>query len=128
MRAPRIQARLEACPRCDSAVILALDSAIAAIPVRADPVPLDAEAELQALLEGRTTYTLHIQTWTGRRTISTRLPEDMPRRDRPVIADHRCPGPIPATAIPPPPPDPDDHREPDLFTPVHDEPPEGLPF
>lgn len=128
MRGARVQARLEACPSCDSAIILALDDTVAGLPVRADPLPLDAAQELQARLEGRLTYNLHIQHWSGRRTLNERLPEHMARRDHPVIATHTCPGPIPATAIPEPPPDPPT-GEPDLFTPhPDDEPPDGFPF
>lgn len=125
MRSPRIQARLDTCPRCNSAIILALDAPIAGRPVKADPLPLDTEEELQALMAGKTTYDLHIQTWTAHRTLTTRLPEHMPHREHPVIADHTCPGPIPATHIPTPPTElpPGHHIEPDLFT-----PPDNIPF
>lgn len=125
MKSPRIQARLDTCPRCNSAIILALDAPIAGRPVKADPLSLTAEEELQALLAGRTTYNLHIQKWATRRTLAVRLAEDMPHREHPVIADHRCPGPIPATHIPTPPTElpPGHHVEPDLFT-----PPDNIPF
>lgn len=42
------------CPRCDTAILVALDEGLDA---RADPAPLDQAAEVDALLTGRRTYT-----------------------------------------------------------------------
>jgi len=120
MRAPRVRARLDVCPRCESAIIVALDATIAALPVRADPLHLDGPAELQARLEGRTTYNLIGTGGLGSPALVERIPELIVHRRHPVVATHRCPGPIPASAIPPP---PAPTGEPDLFT-----PPEGFPF
>src|SRR5690554_1779857 len=46
------------CHRCRALILAALDSPVAGIPVRLDPVPLTAEQELAARLAGRATYNL----------------------------------------------------------------------
>ncbi|MFC9089013.1 hypothetical protein [Nocardiopsis dassonvillei] len=117
MKAPKVRARLDVCPRCDAAIIVALDAAIAGLPVHADPAPLDGPAELAARLEGRLTYNLLGAGGLGSPALVERIPELIVHRKHPVVATHRCPGPIPASAIPPP--APTRPAEPDLFTP-HD--------
>ncbi|GAA0989195.1 hypothetical protein GCM10009551_045660 [Nocardiopsis tropica] len=119
MKAPKVRARLDVCPRCESAIVVALDAAVAALPVRADPLHLDGHAELRARLEGRTTYNLLGLGGLGAPALVERIPELIVHRKHPVVATHRCPGPIPASAIPPPSPP----GEPDLFT-----PPDDIPF
>lgn len=124
MKAPTIHARLDTCPRCDAAIIVALDHHTAALTVRADPAPLDAEAELAARLSGRLTYNV-----LGRDDLQLHLrdSEHMASRTHPVVAAHTCPGPIPATAIPPAPVPAAAPAEPDLFTHI-DDAPDGFPF
>ncbi|WP_017602179.1 hypothetical protein [Nocardiopsis lucentensis] len=101
MRTPRVRARLDVCASCGSAVIVALDSAVAGIPVRADPLTLDEPSELRARVEGRMTYNLVGHPVSGRALVE-RIPELVVHRRHPVVAAHRCPGPVPATAIPQP--------------------------
>lgn len=119
MRAARIRARLDTCPRCDAAIIVGLDCHIAALAVRADPVPLDATAELHARMAGRLTYDLVGRPEVGQQ-LSERTQDTIHARTWPVVATHTCPGPVPATAIPAPPQQ--RPAEPDLFTP-EDTPP-----
>ncbi|MEV2274056.1 hypothetical protein AB0I72_00590 [Nocardiopsis sp. NPDC049922] len=119
MKAPKVRARLDTCPRCSAAIIVALDAAVAGLPVHADPLPLDGPAELQARLEGRTTYNVVGHARVGQALVE-RIPELIKHRRHPVVATHRCPGPVPATAIPPP--RQTGPAEPNLFTP-EDEPP-----
>ena len=94
---PTTRARLTACPRCHAAVIRALDAPIAALDIRLDPVPLDIHAELAARLSGRSTYDLIPAAF--HQEIEYRDPARIRKREYPVLAAHRCPGPIPATAI-----------------------------
>ncbi|WP_116248185.1 hypothetical protein [Nocardiopsis sp. FIRDI 009] len=101
MRTPRVRACLDVCASCESAVIVALDAAVAGIPVRADPITLDGPSELRARLEGRMTYNLVGHPVNGRFLVE-RIPELVRHRRHPVVAAHRCPGPVPVTAIPPP--------------------------
>lgn len=124
MRAATIHARLDTCPRCDAAIIVALDHHTAALTVRADPAPLDAENELHARLQGRLTYNV-----LGRNDLQLHLrdTEHMASRPHPVVAAHTCPGPIPSTAIPAPPPPPLPATDPDLFT-LIEHTPDGFPF
>ncbi|WP_017616369.1 hypothetical protein [Nocardiopsis salina] len=124
MKAATIHARLDTCPRCEAAVIVALDHHTAALTVRADPLPLGAEAELHARLSGRLTYNV-----LGRKDLQLHLrdTEHMTSRPHPVVATHTCPGPIPATAITST-PAPAVPAEPDLFTHIDDDVPDGFPF
>ncbi|WP_017612098.1 hypothetical protein [Nocardiopsis salina] len=125
MRAATIHARLDTCPRCGAAIIVALDHHTAALTVRADPLPLDAETELHARLSGRLTYNV-----LGRDDLQLHLrdTEHMASRGHPVVATHECPGPIPATAIPSAPVPAANPAEPDLFTHIDDDVPDGFPF
>lgn len=121
MKAASIRARLDTCPRCDAAVIVGLDSHIAALPAVVDPLPLDPHAELDARLAGRMTYDL-IRV-SGRQELSPR-DYDLTHRPHPVVATHTCPGPIPASAIPTPPAEkPKPQPGPDLFA-----GPDDIPF
>ena len=94
---PTRRARLTTCPRCHAAVIRALDAPVAALDVRLDPVPLDIRAELAALISGRLTYDL-IPAGFGQE-IEYRDEMRIRKRNYPVLAEHQCPGPIPATAV-----------------------------
>lgn len=94
---PSTRARLTACPRCRAAVIRALDSHIAGLDVRLDPVPLNIHAELTARISGRLTYDL-LQAGFGHE-IAYRDEMRIRKHEHPVLAEHRCPGPIPAGAI-----------------------------
>jgi hypothetical protein len=44
-----------ACPRCKASILVAVSEGL---PVRVDTTPIDAAQEIQALVEGRWTYTL----------------------------------------------------------------------
>lgn len=124
MHTPRLHAQLTTCPRCNSAILTALDHPVAGLTTRVDPLPLTAEDELSARLAGRLTYNLIGSPLLARYQLHTRDETNIHKRPHPVVATHTCPGPIPATAIPPPPPA---EGELDLFN-YHDEPPEGFPF
>lgn len=95
------------CHRCRALILAALDSPVAGIPVRVDPVPLDAEQELAARLAGRATYNL---TGISRMAVVYRDADTITRRTWPVLADHVCPGPIPGDLLdnPAPAPEPGD--------------------
>lgn len=110
MPTPRRYAQLDVCHRCESHVILALDAPVMALTVRLDPVPLDAHAELSARLDGRWTYDL-IDTGR-RRELAYRDEHRILDRDHPVLATHRCPGPIPATTPIHEPPEPPEQVHP----------------
>lgn len=103
---PRLSTRPHptVCPRCRALILVALDSPVAGIPVRLDPVPLDAEQELAARLAGRATYDL-----TGRARVEVAYRDEyaITRRDWPVLATHTCPGPVPGDLLNTPAPDPD---------------------
>lgn len=58
MRTPQLHAQLTTCPRCNSAILTALDHPVAGLTTRVDPLPLTAEDELSARLAGRLTYNL----------------------------------------------------------------------
>lgn len=94
---PTRKARLTACAHCRAAVIRALDSHIAALDVRLDPLPLDIRAELAARISGRLTYDLLPAGF--HKEIEYRDEKRIRKREFTVLAEHRCPGPIPATAI-----------------------------
>lgn len=100
----RIRPQLQRCHRCNAAIIHALDSPVAGIPVRLDPVPLDAEQELAARLAGRATYNL---TGISRMAVVYRDADTITRRTWPVLADHVCPGPIPGDLLDNPAPAPE---------------------
>lgn len=91
------------CHRCRALILAALDSPVAGIPVRLDPVPLDAEQELAARLAGRATYNL---TGISRMAVVYRDADTITRRTWPVLADHVCPGPIPGDLLDNPAPAP----------------------
>jgi len=92
------------CHRCRALILAALDSPVAGIPVRLDPVPLDAEQELAARLAGRATYNL---TGISRMAVVYRDADTITRRTWPVLADHVCPGPIPGDLLNTPAPAPE---------------------
>lgn len=80
------------CPRCNRPILTALAGQVAALTVRADPVPITPIEEIHALLQGRLTWHLVTQalgppriTWRGITAIRAG-----PAR-HPVIADHACP-------------------------------------
>lgn len=100
----RIRPQLQRCPRCRALILAALDSPVAGIPVRVDPVPLDAEQELAARLAGRATYNL---TGISRMAVVYRDADTITRRTWPVLADHVCPGPIPGDLLDNPAPAPE---------------------
>lgn len=100
----RIRPQLQRCHRCNAAIIHALDAPVAGIPVRLDPVPLDAEQELAARLAGRATYNL---TGISRMAVVYRDADTITRRTWPVLADHACPGPIPGDLLDNPAPAPE---------------------
>lgn len=120
MKAASIRARLDTCPHCHAAIIVGLDGHLAALAVRADPLPLDPHGELAARLAGRMTYDL-VRT-SGRQELSPR-DYDLTHRPHPVVAAHTCPGPVPATAIPAPAPERRDDDAPTLF-----DTPDDIPF
>ena len=91
--------QLASCPRCGAAILRAMTAPPMAWEVRADPVPLDLAAEILALLAGR--YTYDLATFAMRPELIWRDPCRILRRDWPVLATHRCPGPVPYFAIPP---------------------------
>jgi hypothetical protein len=93
--------QLRPCARCRAATVQALTTPPTAWTATTDPVPLNAEQEIAALIGGRMTY-----DYVTFITSSQLIHRDQFRivyRDWPVFAEHRCPGPIPWTAIPPPP-------------------------
>lgn len=75
---------VDTCRRCGRPVLFGLAEGLT---VRADPVPLTAAAEDQALTAGRQTYTL-TRTGLVHRDESRRAD---PRLSSPVVADHLCP-------------------------------------
>lgn len=85
------RARTQLCPRCQQPVLRALVGRTAALDVRADPIALDARKELEARLQGRTTYCLRVTPHLPAR-ITDRGPEHIRagRCTHLVIADHHC--------------------------------------
>lgn len=95
---PSTHARLSGCIRCDALVVRALDAPILGFEVSLDPVPLDVAAEISALLSGQRTYDL-IRT-ARHHILNHRAVWDMtPDRKHIVLAQHRCPGRIPRSAL-----------------------------
>ncbi|MDN3356061.1 hypothetical protein [Actinomadura sp. DC4] len=94
--ASALHAVLAGCPRCRCLVIRALDEAVCAFDVRLDPEPLAEIGELNALLAGRMSYDLI--PIAGHHEIAARDQWRIRNRKYPVLATHRCPGRIPATA------------------------------
>jgi hypothetical protein len=94
--ASALHATLTTCARCRALTIHALDAPVAALDIYLDPKPLNEIEELTALMSGRMTYDL-IPVW-GRHEIAHRDQWRIQKREYPVLATHRCPGPIPATA------------------------------
>ncbi|GAB7039724.1 MULTISPECIES: hypothetical protein [Catenuloplanes] len=79
-------AALSRCPRCRSITITALDEGIR---VRADLIPLpDRNAEIEALLDGRRTYSR-----LRNNELAYRYPYRMkdPVLNGPIHAQHQCP-------------------------------------
>lgn len=85
------RARIQLCPWCRQPVLRALVGHVAALSVRADPVPLNAEQEFAARLQGRWTYCLRIHPALKPRLID-RSPEHIRtgRCRHLVVADHHC--------------------------------------
>lgn len=83
--------RAEQCPWCSAPVLRALVGSVAAFQVRADPFPLTLRQELEARLQGRTTYCLRLHRLLPPRLIR-RSPEHIRagRCTHLVIADHNC--------------------------------------
>lgn len=94
--------KVSSCRRCAGTI---LTGHVEGLPVRVDPRPLDRHAELDALLAGLVTYTLHRSGLIYRD--ADRIAG---RRDHgPVLADHHCTRrvqarPIPIVSQPPGPP------------------------
>ncbi|MFG1997892.1 hypothetical protein ACGFNU_01940 [Spirillospora sp. NPDC048911] len=94
---PGLAIRLERCRSCDALVMRALDAPVAGIDTRCDPVPLDTLGELSALVQRRRTFDavpmgrhcelVHRDLWR------------IEHRRHPVVAEHRCPGPVPGSAL-----------------------------
>jgi hypothetical protein len=86
------RARSGSCPRCHQPILRALVGRVAALDIRADPVPLDLAAELAARLAGRHTYCLTNQPYLPARLLERgRLHIESGRCSHLVVADHRCP-------------------------------------
>jgi hypothetical protein len=85
------RARTQLCPRCQQPVLRALVGHVAALDVRADPKALNALEELNARLQGRTTYCLRIHPALKPRLL-LRSPEHIRagRCTHLVVADHHC--------------------------------------
>lgn len=85
------RARTQMCPRRRQPVLRALVGRAAALDVRADPIALDARRELEARLQGRTSYCLRVTPHLPAR-ITDRSPEHIRagRCAHLVIADHHC--------------------------------------
>lgn len=82
---------------CGRPVLVGLDSDVAGLPVTADVADLDRPAELAALLDERTTFT--VLELPGRLVLAPRHVEVIraPRQLRPVVAAHRCHTPDPSS-------------------------------
>ncbi|MEV1202795.1 hypothetical protein [Microbispora rosea] len=89
-------ARMESCPRCHALTIRALDSPVAGLDVRLDPIPLDLVGEIQARLEGRATYDL---IGTLKKEIAYRNQWRIKKRKYPILPTHKCPGPVSTKAL-----------------------------
>lgn len=85
------KARTQLCPRCRQPILRALVGHVAALDVRADPIALNAEQELAARLQGRTTYCLRIRPHLPAR-LTDRSAEHIRggRCTHLVVADHHC--------------------------------------
>ena len=91
-------ARAHTCPRCGALTLRALDDEVAGLLAVVDPLPLDGPAaELAAILDGRTTYDL-IGVYRKRLAMRDELRIAAGSR-YPVLATHRCPGPVPGDAL-----------------------------
>lgn len=87
--------------RCGARILAALDDDVAALPVRADPAPLDAAGELAALMQGRATFRL--QHNNGKWELDRRSVFDIqqqPAEETHVLPEHKCGRPIPANGPP----------------------------
>lgn len=92
-------AHLHRCPHCNAATIRALERPPLALEVRTDPIPLDTESEIRALITGRFTYDL--VTIAAHQELFRRDQWRITERAWPVLATHKCPGPIPWESVPP---------------------------
>ena len=88
------KAKAGRCPRCAAPVLTGLDSEVAGIPARVDPIPLaDTAAELSALLQGRATFALRKigriprLRFRDEYAIGGQLPDTTT-----VLAEHKCNG------------------------------------
>lgn len=99
----RLTTRAQAvpCPRCAATTITGLTDPPAAWTATTDPIPLGPAEELHALIDGRLTYDL-ITTGPHHQLIY-RSPTRITHHAYPVLATHKCPGPVPWTENPPPP-------------------------
>lgn len=93
------RARAGACRRCYGRVLRGLDDDVAAFTATADPWPLTGVGELQALLQGRSTYALYGKP----PSLDIRDPWQIKGRPADtvvVLAEHRCgTPPLPAREI-----------------------------
>lgn len=87
------------CPTCHANVLTGLDADRCALPVTADPTPLDAVGELLAVTTGRATLDLTLSPLRLDHRDRWRIRS---RRPAVVLAEHRCGQPLPAASTPPP--------------------------
>lgn len=94
----KLRARYTRCDRCTAEVLRGLDAEVAGLPVATDVVDLDRVAEAVVLLSGRRTFRV-LELPDGLR-IARRDPWSIAadRQTRPVVAEHRCGAPTPASS------------------------------
>lgn len=88
--------------QCGAHVLVGLDADRCALVARVEPYPLTALGEVEALRAGRWTYRL-LQGALDRRD-RWNIPGKPPTAEVPVLAEHVCGQPLPATWLAPPPP------------------------
>lgn len=93
----RTRARYTRCRGCAAPVLTGLDAAVAGLPRVCDTVDLDPAAEFAALACGRSTFA--VLELPGGLRLARRGPESIrgARQTRPVICEHRCGQPAPAS-------------------------------
>jgi hypothetical protein len=95
----RVRARYTRCPTCAAPVLTGLDAAVAGLPRICDVVDLDQVAEFAALLAGRATFTVLELPDGLRLACRHQWAIAGPRQTRPVVAEHACGQPAPASTV-----------------------------
>ena len=88
------------CCSCRAPILTGLDADVLAVTVSVDWTHLNEQGELQALLQGRTTYRLEAPPGQRPRLTRRRAPQIRAKRKQwqqfDIVPDHKCGNPLPA--------------------------------